>query len=47
MEFLQLEAQRKGCLVMMLDAYKKNTQAGQFYSNLGFEAKGNHWIRPV
>ena len=47
MEFLQLEAQRKGCLVMILDAYKNNTQAGQFYSNLGFEAKGNHWIRPV
>lgn len=46
-EFLQHEAQRKGCLVMMLDAYKNNTQAGQFYSNLGFEAKGNHWIRPV
>ncbi len=47
MEYLQQEAQRKGCLVMMLDAYKNNTQAGQFYSNLGFEAKGNHWIRPV
>lgn len=46
-EFLQQEAQRMGCLVMMLDAYKNNTQAGQFYSNLGFEAKGNHWIRPV
>lgn len=47
MEFLYQEAQQKGCLVIMLDAYKNNTQAGQFYSNLGFEAKGNHWIRLV
>ncbi|HAD33022.1 MAG TPA: N-acetyltransferase [Chitinophagaceae bacterium] len=47
MEFLYQEAQQKGCLVIMLDAYKNNTRAGQFYSNLGFEAKGNHWIRLV
>jgi GNAT superfamily N-acetyltransferase len=39
------KAKQHDCKVIMLDAYKDNGKAHQFYENHGFVAKGFHFIK--
>lgn len=44
-EWLQEEAKRRGCRVLLLDAYVENFQAHKFYYAQGFVARGFHYLK--
>ena len=45
LEWLEAEARRKGCVLMMLDAYVENFKAHRFYYRHGFHARGFHYLK--
>ena len=44
-EWLEAEAIREGCSLMMLDAYVENYKAHRFYYRHGFHARGFHYLK--
>ena len=45
LEWLEAEAKREGCALMMLDAYVGNFKAHRFYYRHGFHARGFHYLK--
>lgn len=43
--WLEAVAHRKGCSLMMLDAYVENFNAHRFYYRHGFHARGYHYLK--
>jgi GNAT superfamily N-acetyltransferase len=44
-EWLEVEARREGCALLMLDAYVENFKAHRFYYRHGFHARGFHYLK--
>ncbi len=45
LEWLETEARREGCALLMLDAYVENFKAHRFYYRQGFHARGFHYLK--
>ena len=45
LEWLEAEARREGCSLLMLDAYVENFNAHRFYYRHGFHARGFHYLK--
>jgi GNAT superfamily N-acetyltransferase len=45
LEWLEREAHREGCALLMLDAYVENFKAHRFYYRHGFHARGFHYLK--
>ena len=45
LEWLEAEARREGCVLIMLDAYVENFKAHRFYYRHGFHARGFHYLK--
>ena len=47
MDWLEAEAKRKGCKMLMLDAYVENFSGHKFYYREGFIARGFHFLKKL
>ena len=47
MDWLEEEAKRKGCKMLMLDAYVENFSGHKFYYREGFIARGFHFLKKL
>ena len=47
MDWLEAEAKRKGCKILMLDAYVENFSGHKFYYREGFIARGFHFLKKL
>ena len=47
MDWLEAEAKRKGCKMIMLDAYVENFSGHKFYYREGFIARGFHFLKKL
>ncbi len=45
LEWLEAEARREGCSLLMLDAYVENFKAHRFYYRHGLHARGFHYFK--
>ena len=45
--YIEQLANHNQCSVIMLDAYKENTRAHDFYTKFGFVARGFHFIKQL
>ncbi len=45
LEWVEAEARREECALMMLDAYVENFKAHRFYHRHGFHARGFHYLK--
>lgn len=45
LDWLEAEARREGCALLMLDAYVENFKAHRFYYRHGFHARGFHYLK--
>ena len=44
-QWMEEEARREGCSLLMLDAYVENFKAHRFYYRNGFHARGFHYLK--
>ena len=47
MDWLEEEAKRKGCKMLMLDAYVENFSGHKFYWREGYTARGFHFLKKL